>query len=188
MSGATMRRRDALTLLGGAATLCASWPRAARAQQPKRVGVLMGDAETSPTGQLQKTTFLQGLRELGWIEGQNLQAVERWTAADATRIQAYATDLVELFKPDVILSYSTANLLALQRATKTIPIVFTNVADPVEQGLVPNLRQPGGQITGFAFSEFSIAGKWADLLKQMVPSIARIAYVYNPETTPQSPL
>src|SRR5262249_7061484 len=140
------------------------------------------------TGQSQVATFVQGLRKLGWIEGQNLQAEVRWTAADLTLIEAYATDLVGLFKPDVLLSYSTANLLALQRATKTIPIVFTNVADPVDQGLVPNLRQPGGQTTGFAFSEFSIAGKWADLLKQMVPSIARIAYVYNPETTPQSPL
>src|SRR5262249_40057687 len=103
-------------------------------------------------------------------------------------LDAYATDLVELFKPDVLLSHSTTNLLALQRATKTIPIVFNNVADPVEQGLVPNLRQPGGQITGFASNEFSVAGKWADLLKQMVPSIARIAYVYNPETAPQLPL
>jgi putative ABC transport system substrate-binding protein len=180
-----MRRRSFLTLLGGAA---AAWPLAVRAQQQKRVGVLMGDAATSPAGQLQVTTFLEGLRKLGWIEGQNLQVEVRWAAADPTLIQAYATDLVGLFKPDLLLCRSTANLLALQRATKTIPIVFTLIADPVEQGLVPNLRQPGGQITGFAFSEFSIAGKWADLLKQIAPSIERIAFVYNPETTPQSPL
>src|SRR5262249_14489182 len=163
------------------------WPLAAHAQQLKRVGVLMADAATSPTGQTQVATFVQGLRKLGWIEGQNLQAEVRWTAADPTLIQAFATDLVELFKPDVLLSAGTANLLALRRATKTISIVFTLVGDPVEQGLVPNLRQPGGQITGFASNEFSIAGKWADLLKQMVPSIARIAFISNP-TDPPSPL
>src|SRR5262245_4190636 len=178
-----MHRRSFLTLLGASA---AAWPLASRAQQQKRVGVLMSDAATNPAGQSQVTTFLQGLRKLGWIEGQSLQAEVRWTAADPTLIQAYATDLVGLFKPDVLLSVGTANLLALQRASKTIPVVFTNVADPVEQGLVPNLRQPGGQITGFASNEFSIAGKWADLLKQMAPSMARIAYVYNPDTDPPS--
>ena len=103
-------------------------------------------------------------------------------------MEAYATDLVGLFKPDVLLTVTTANLAALQRATRTIPIVFTNVADPVEQGFVPNLAHPGGNITGFANPEFSIAGKWADLLKQMAPSIARVALVFNPETSPQSKL
>src|SRR5262245_11035006 len=172
-----MQRRAFVTLFAGAAASSASWPLAARAQQPRRVGVLMADAATSPTGQTQVATFVQGLRKLGWIDGQNLQLEVRWTAADPTLIRAYATDLAGLFKPDVMLANTTANLAALQGATKTIPIVFTNVADPVEQGLVPNLRQPGGQITGFSSNEFSVAGKWADLLKQMAPSIARVAYV-----------
>src|SRR5262245_58587175 len=132
MTRAPMHRRSFLTLLGASA---AAWPLAARAQQVKRVVVLMADAATNATAQSQVTTCLQGLRKLGWIEGQNLQAERRWTAGDPTRLEAYATDLVELFKPDVLLSAGTANLLALQRATKTIPIVFTNVADPVEQGL-----------------------------------------------------
>src|SRR5438552_4037915 len=162
-------RRNFIAMLGGAAAMSSSlWPRTARAQRPKRVGVLMADAATNPTGRTQVATFVQGLRKLGWIDGQNLQTEARWTAADPTLIQAYATDLVGLFKPDVLLAHTTANLAALQKATNsTIPIVFTNVADPVEQGLVQSLTHPGGNITGFVSNEFSIAGKWADLLKQM---------------------
>ena len=177
-------RRGFITLLGGVAT----WPLAARAQQePKRLGVLRADSATDPTGQSQLATFIQGLRKLGWVEGQNLRTEVRWTAANPTLIQAYATDLVGLFKPDVLLAHTTANLVALQAATSsTIPIVFTNVADPVEQGLVKSLTHPGGNITGFVSYEFSIAGKWADLLKQMAPSITRVAYLYNVETAPQS--
>jgi putative tryptophan/tyrosine transport system substrate-binding protein len=180
-----MQRREFITLLGGAASV---WPLAARAQQPKRVGVLMNGTATEPTAQSQLTTFMQGLRKLGWIDGQNQQFEVRWSGADLTRMEAYATDLVGLFKPDVLLAYTTANLTALQHATSTIPIVFTGVSDPVEQGIVPNLNRPGGNITGFAASEFSIAGKWADLLKQMAPSIARVALVFNPESSPQSKL
>jgi putative tryptophan/tyrosine transport system substrate-binding protein len=178
-----MRRREFITLLGGAA---AAWPVAARAQQQKRVGVLMNGAATDPTGQANLTTFMQGLRKLGWIDGQNLQLEVRWSATDLGRMEAYATDLVGLFKPDVLLAVTTANLAALQRATRTIPIVFTSVSDPVAQGFVPNLFHPGGNITGFSLYEFSIAGKWADLLKQMAPSIARVALVFNPESSPQS--
>src|SRR5262249_36894013 len=131
--------------------------------------------------------FMQGMRKLGWIEGQNLQTEVRWSEYDPSLIQAYATDLVGLFKPDVLLSQSTVNLAALQRATRTIPIVFLSVADPVEQGFVPSLAHPGGNITGFANPSFSIANKWADLIKQMVPSIRRVAVVF-PETEPQSGL
>jgi putative ABC transport system substrate-binding protein len=151
-----MQRREFLTLLGGAA---AAWPLAARAQQPRRVGVLMGSAATDPTGQAYLATFMQGMRKLGWIDGQNLQIEVRWSAADLRRTQAFATDLVGLFKPDVMLANTTANLAALQGATKAIPIVFTQVVDPVEQGLVPNLARPGGNVTGFSSNEFSIAGK-----------------------------
>jgi putative ABC transport system substrate-binding protein len=148
----------------------------------------MSGAATEPQQQSYLATFVQGLRKLGWIDGQNLQTEVRWSAADTGRMDAYATDLVGLFKPDVLLTATTANLAALQRATRTIPIVFTQVSDPVEQGFVPNLARPGGNITGFASPEFSIAGKWADLLKQMAPSIARVALVFNPEASPQSRL
>jgi putative ABC transport system substrate-binding protein len=178
-----IRRREFISLVGGAA---AAWPLVGHAQQPKRVGVLMSRAPTEPW-QSELAIFMQGMRKLGWIEGQNLQTEVRWSEYTPNLIQAYATDLVGLFKPDVLLSQSSVNLVALQRATTTIPIVFLSVADPVEQGFVPNLAHPGGNITGFANPEFSIAAKWADLIKQMVPSIRRVAIVF-PETEPQSKL
>jgi ABC-type uncharacterized transport system substrate-binding protein len=179
-----MNRRDFISLLGGAA----AWPVAARAQEAKRLGVLMGGAASDPTEQSNLTTFMKGLHKLGWIDGQNLRVEVRWSNSDLRLMEAYATDLVGLFKPDVLLTVTTANLAALQRATSTIPIVFTGVSDPVAQGFVPSLVHPGGNITGFANLEFSIASKWADLLKQMAPAIARVALVFNPETSPQSKL
>jgi putative ABC transport system substrate-binding protein len=121
-----------------------------------------------------------GRRKLGWSEA-NLQTEVRWTAADPRLAELYAKDFVDWFKPDVMLSQSTVNLEALQRATSTIPIVFLGVLDPVEQGVVPNLAHPGGNITGFGNPESSIAGKLADLIKQMAPSITRVALVFNPE-------
>jgi len=131
--------------LDGAA---AAWPVAARVQQTKRVGVLMNGATSEPTGQSHLTTFVQGLRKLGWIDRQNLRIEVRWSAGDTNRMQAYATDLVGLLRPDVVLVASTPNLIAPQRSTRTIPIVFTQVTDPVAQGFVPNLTQPSG--TGVA--------------------------------------
>jgi putative ABC transport system substrate-binding protein len=178
-------RREFIALLGGAT---AAWPVAARAQQRKRVGVLLGGLAASATGQANLRTFVQGLRKLGWIEGENVQIEARYSAGDKNLIEAYASDLVGLFKPDVLLTATTANLAAVQRATSTIPVVFTAVSDPVAQGFVPSLSHPGGNITGFASPEFSIAGKWADLLKQMEPSIARVVFIFNPETSPQSKL
>ena len=135
----SLQRRDFIALLGGAA---AAWPLAARAQQSKRLAVLMSRTATEPW-QSELRIFMQGLRELGWIEGQNLQTEVRWSAGDPSLIQAYAIDLVGLFKPDVLLSQSSVNLVALQRATSTIPIVFLSVADPVEQGFVPNRASCG---------------------------------------------
>jgi putative tryptophan/tyrosine transport system substrate-binding protein len=176
-----MRRREFIGGFVGAA----AWPLAARAQQQKRVGVLMNGTAAEPDRQSNLATFVQGLRKLGWIDAQNLQLEVRWGASDVNVAHAYATDLVELFKPDVLLAITTQNLLALQRATSTIPIVFTGVSNPVEQGFVPNLARPGGNVTGFAAYEFSIVSKWADLLKQMVPSLARVALVLNPEVSPQ---
>src|SRR5262249_45219548 len=142
MTRSPMHRRSLLTLLGGASA--AAWPLAARAQQQKRVGVLMNGTEASEESRSRLPAFAEGLRKLGWIEGQNLRTEVRWSGADVSLMQAYATDLVRLFQPDVLLAVSSPNLIAMQRATSVIPIVFTQVTDPVEQGLVPNLRRPGG--------------------------------------------
>jgi putative ABC transport system substrate-binding protein len=177
-----MQRRDFITLLGGAA---AAWPLATWAQQQKRLGVLMNGAASDPINQANLAALMEGLRKVGWTDGQNLQVEVRWSAGDPRFMEAYATDLVGMFKPDVLLTSATANLVALLHVTKTIPIVFMAVADPVEQGLVPNLTKPGGNITGFANPEFSIAGKWVDLLTQMVPTIARVAFVFDPVGAPQ---
>jgi putative ABC transport system substrate-binding protein len=175
-----MRRREFIAGLGAAAC-----PLAARAQQQKRVGVLMNGTAAEPDRQSNLAVFVQGLRKLGWVDAQNLQLEVRWNASDANVARAYATDLVQLFKPDVLVAITTQNLAALQRATSTIPIVFMGVSNPVEQGFITNLARPGGNITGFAAYEFSIVNKWADLLKQMAPSLAQVALVLNPEASPQ---
>jgi len=177
-----MNRRAFVAGLGGAA----AWPVVARAQEVKRLGVLNNGVQSDPNQQF--TLVTEGLRKLGWIDGQNLRIAMRWSGADQNLRRAYASDLVDLFKPDVLLCSSTANLIALQQATRTIPIVFINVADPVKQGLVSNLARPGGNITGFANLEVSIASKWIDLLKKMAPSTARVAFLFNPETSPQATL
>jgi putative ABC transport system substrate-binding protein len=129
--------------------------------------------------------LVQGLRNLGWIEGQNLRIEYRWNGGSAELARAYAAELVAL-APDVILSASTNNLTALQRLSPTTPIVFVQVSDPVMQGFVLNLAHPGGNITGFASFEFTIGGKWVDLLKQLAPATARVAVMFNPQTSPQS--
>ena len=178
-----MKRRDFITLIVGAA---AAWPATARGQQIKRIGVLMHTAASDATFQAYLKAFVQGLRRLGWADGENVRIEVRWSASDPTLSATYAADLVELLKPDLMLAVTTANLAAVQRATRSVPIVFAAVSDPVEQGFVPNLARPGGNITGFALPEFSIAGKWADLLKQLKPSIARVAVVFHPESSPQS--
>jgi putative tryptophan/tyrosine transport system substrate-binding protein len=176
-----MRRREFITLLGGAA----AWPLAARAQQPKRVGVLMNGVATNPVAQAYKTAWAQQLRKLGWIDGQNLHIEYRWNEGNATLARSYAAELVAL-APDVILSSSTANLIALQRLSPTTPIVFVQVSDPVTQGFILSMPRPGGNITGFAAYEFTIGAKWLDLLKQLVPAIDRVGVMSNPQTAPQS--
>jgi ABC-type uncharacterized transport system substrate-binding protein len=134
---------------------------------------------------LKTVAFVQGLRDLGWIEGQNLRIVYRWSGGSAELARTHAAELVAL-APDAILSASTTNLTALQRLSPTTPIVFTQVSDPVAQGFVLNLAHPGGNITGFSAYEFTIGGKWVDLLKQIAPAIARVSLVFNPQTSPQS--
>jgi putative ABC transport system substrate-binding protein len=178
-----MRRREFITVLSSAAV----WPLAARAQSVpvRRVGVLMTGVETDAAGQAYVAAFVQGLRDLGWIEGQNLRIVYRWSGGSAELARTHAAELVAL-APDAILSASTTNLTALQRLSPTTPIVFTQVSDPVAQGFVLNLAHPGGNITGFSAYEFTIGGKWVDLLKQIAPATARVSLVFNPQTSPQS--
>jgi putative ABC transport system substrate-binding protein len=177
-----MKRRAFIAGLGSAA----AWPMVARAQQSERVrhiGVLMNAPATDAENQSYLTAFSQGLRQLGWTEGQNLRTDVRWNAADAGLARTYAAQLIGLM-PDVILAQNTVNLTAIKQATGTVPVVFVGVADPVAQGFVSNVRQPGGNITGFSYFEFSLGGKWLDLLKGATPGIARVAVMFNPDTSP----
>jgi putative ABC transport system substrate-binding protein len=177
-----LRRREFIMLLGGGAVV---WPLAARAQQMRRVGVLMNTAATDAIPVSYVAAFVQALARFGWIEGQNIRVDVRWNAADAALARIYAAQLIGL-QPDVILSASTLNLMILRQATNTVPIVFVQVSDPVAQGFVPNLTRPGGNLTGFSAFDFSIGGKWVDLLKQVAPELARVAVIFNPDNSPQT--
>src|SRR5262249_623087 len=162
--GDRVKRREFITLLGG--TL--AWPLAARAQQLRRVGALINSAADDAMYQSRVAGFRRSLRSLGWIEGKNLQLDIRWGELDLETTQRRAAELAAL-APDVILASGTGGLAAMQRATRTIPIVFVQVSDLVAQGFLTNLAHPGANITGFAAYEFSLGGKWLDLLRQMVP-------------------
>jgi len=178
-----MQRREFITLLGGAAV---AWPLAARAQQPdrvRRIGVLMGYAESDPEGQRCIKAFLQGLQELGWAPGRNVQIEYRWGGADPDRIQTYATELVGS-KPDVILAQTALVLVPLQQETHTIPIVFMQVIDPVESGFVASMARPTGNLTGFAPFEASVTTKWLEMLKEISPSVIQVAVILNPDQSP----
>jgi putative ABC transport system substrate-binding protein len=180
-----MRRRNFIALLGGAATLAAC-PVVARAQQSKsvpRVSVLMRVAESDADSQRRIGAFRDGLQLLGWVDGQNVTIDYRWAAGQVGKIEQYAQELVAL-KPDVILANSTSVVGALQTLTKTIPIVCALVSDPVGLGFVASLSRPGGNITGFTFTDPELIGKWTELLKQAAPSINRAALVFNPKTAP----
>jgi putative ABC transport system substrate-binding protein len=174
-----MIRRRFITLLGGAA----AWPLAARAQQGdrvRRIGVLMGAPATDQSFQSYLAAFVQGLRQSGWHEGQNLRIDVRWNPGDPGLAQTYAAQLIGLM-PDVILAVTTVNLSAILQATNTVPVVFLLVADPVTQGFVPSLRQPGGIVTGFSFLEFSLGSKWIELLKKVAPALIRVSIMFNPD-------
>jgi putative tryptophan/tyrosine transport system substrate-binding protein len=180
---AKMKRRAFITLLGGAA---AAWPLAARAQQSermRRIGVLMSLAETDPEAQARVAAFREGLQTLGWAEGRNVRIDIRWAASDAALIQRFAKELIAL-QPDLILSHNTPTTASLLRQTRTIPIVFVIVSDPVGSGFVASFPRPGGNITGFTNIEPTMAGKWLELLKEIAPSVARVALLFNPATTP----
>ncbi len=179
-----MRRRDFIAALGVAA-----WPFALRAQPGKMrcAGVLMSVLRDDPNGMRDVAAFQQGLADFGWVEGRNIRFELRGRGGDVERAQVFAKEMVGL-KPDVLLARSTPTTAALKRETSMIPIVFVNVAEPVESGFVQTLARPGGHITGFTNFEASIGGKWLQLLKEADPRIVRIAIIYNPQTAPFAPL
>jgi putative tryptophan/tyrosine transport system substrate-binding protein len=176
-SGEAMRRREFITLLG---SLAAGWPLAAPAQQPKRrIGLLMPNAEDDPEGQARVRAFLDGLQQLGWTDGRNVRVDIRWTAGSPADTDKYAAELVA-FTPDVILASGSANMAALQRITHRVPVVFANVIDPVGAGFVASLARPGGNTTGFSSFEYSLSGKWLELLKEIAPNLTRFAVLRDP--------
>jgi putative tryptophan/tyrosine transport system substrate-binding protein len=178
-----MRRRDFITLIGAAA---ATWPRAARAQradQMRKVSVLLSLAENDPEATNRVKAFRLGMRDLGWIEGRNVQIEYRFAGNDLESINRNVAEVVRL-APDVIVANSTAVMVALRPATGTIPIVFAVVSDPVSQGFISNLAHPGGNITGFSFIESDMVGKWVNLLGDVKPNLSRVALMFNPDFVP----
>jgi putative ABC transport system substrate-binding protein len=179
-----MRRREFITLVGGAVT----WPLATHAQQGermRRIGVLMPWDENDPEGKLRYSAFTQALVDLGWTDGRNVRMDLRWAGGDVNRIRALAQELVGL-QPDIILTSATAATVALQRETRTIPIVFASMGDPVALSIVAQLDRPSGNITGFANLEASLGAKWLELLAEIAPGLKRAAIMFNPDTAPAS--
>jgi putative ABC transport system substrate-binding protein len=174
-----MRRREFIALLGGAA----AWPVVARAQRTgggmRRVGVLMNVVESDPQGQARLAVFVQRLRELGWTEGRNVRFDFRGGAGDSERYRQYATELLAL-SPDVIFTNASATVAGLQQVTRTVPIVFATVIDPVGAGLVESVARPGGNTTGFIAFEYAIGAKWLELLKEIAPGVTRAAVLRDP--------
>jgi putative tryptophan/tyrosine transport system substrate-binding protein len=178
-----MRRREFITLLGGTV---ATWPLAAGAQQSertRRIGVLSSLAETDVEAQAWDTAFRKRLAELGWIEGRNVRIDYRWAAGSVDRMRLFASELVQL-NPDALVSISTPATAALQAETRTIPIVFAWVSDPIGSGFVSSLAHPGGNITGFLNIEASVVGKWLTLMREIAPQVSHIGFLYNPQTAP----
>jgi putative ABC transport system substrate-binding protein len=181
-----MNRRKFITLLGGAA----AWPLAAGAQQGgrmRRIGVLLPGDENDPLTKPRISAFTQALPGLGWTDGRNVRMDVHWAGGDNNRIRALAQELVGL-QPDVIVTGGTSATVAVQRETRTIPIIFATLADPVVSGIVPGLNRPGGNITGFALYEASLAGKYVELLSEIAPGLKRAAIMFNPDLFPLSSL
>jgi putative ABC transport system substrate-binding protein len=180
-----MRRREFIGLLGGATAI--GWPAFLAAQPsagPRRVGILMGVAEDSTEGRTRIAAFLDGLREAGWIEGANLRLDVRWASGDMSRFRADAADLVAA-SPVVLVGNGTPAVAALEAATRSIPIVFAQIQDPVGLGFVSSLAHPGGNVTGFTTTvDFGLIGKWVDLLHAVAPSATRVTMLFNPDTVP----
>ena len=175
-----MRRRNFLAAIGGAA---ATWPLAVHAQQsdrPRLIGMLLSQREGDREATDRISALREGMQKLGWVEGRNIRIQTRYAGGSAELMRAHATELVQL-QPDVLFAAATASLAAFIRTTKTIPIVFAQVTDPVGSGLVSNLARPGGHITGFTQHEFSIGIKWIELLKELAPKTEQIALLYDPQ-------
>jgi ABC-type uncharacterized transport system substrate-binding protein len=169
-----MRRREFITLLGGAV---AAWPLAARAQQQamRRIAVLQGGSDRDdPRARPSVDAFLQALQQLGWTDGRNVKIDYRWPAGDADKARKYAAELVAL-APDVILTVSSTSLAPLLQATRTVPIVFVGIVDPVGTGFVNSLSRPGGNATGFMLFDYDLSAKWPELLKEIAPGVTRVA-------------
>jgi putative ABC transport system substrate-binding protein len=180
-----IQRRELITLLGGVA---AAWPFGTRAQQPgptRRIAVLMAFAENDPEAQVNIAAFRQALQKLGWTDGRNVRIDYRWGGADPERIRGYVIELVGL-KPDVILVSTALVLQPLRQETRSIPIVFTQIGEPVQSGFVASLAHPGGNITGFAAFEASVWGKSLEVLKEVAPHVAGVAVILNPDQAPQA--
>jgi putative tryptophan/tyrosine transport system substrate-binding protein len=179
-----VKRREFITLLGGAAV---TWPLVARAQQQgdrmRRIGILVNGAEDDPEMQVRIAAFRQELGQHGWSEGHKVRIDSRFSAADPKRLSQLAKELVAL-NPDVIFAHTTSAVKALQGETRTIPVVFVNVSDPIGSALVPSLARPGGNITGLMLYEEGITGKWLGMLKEIAPRLVRVALLANPELTP----
>jgi putative ABC transport system substrate-binding protein len=178
-----MNRRDFIPLLGGAAV---AWPLAVWAQQRdrvRRIGVLLPGDENDPVRKTYISAFTRALADLGQADGRNLRMDLRWHGDDTNRLRALAQELVGL-QPNIILTNATPATVALQRETRTIPIVFASVVDPVVSGLVARLDRPGGNVTGFATLEASLGSKWLELLSEIAPGLKRAAIIFNPDTTP----
>ena len=176
-----MRRREFITLLGGTAV---AWPLAARAQESermRRIGALVPGSADDAEYKARMTAFLQELQQLGWSDGRNVRIDTRWAAGDANLVRKYAAELVAL-APDVILAPGSTSLGPLLQATRTVPIVFTTILDPVGAGVVDSLARPGGNATGFIAFEYGLSGKWLELLKLIAPSLTRVAILRDPAT------
>ena len=178
-----LKRRQIITLLGGAA----AWPVAARAQQPdqvRRIGVLMSVPENDPEAQAWLGTFSEGLQQLGWTAGRNIRLDYRWAAPfDAESRQRVGKELVAL-QPELILTQNTVSTASILQETRSIPIIFANVVDPIGSGFVASLARPGGNVTGFTLVESSIVGKWLELLKEIAPRVNRVAFLFQPAAAP----
>jgi putative ABC transport system substrate-binding protein len=180
-----MRRREFITLLGGAAVACPLTAHAQQGERVRRIGVLMPFDENDPEGKRRLSAFTQGLADLGWIDGRNVRMDLRWGGGENDRVRALAQELAGL-QPDIILTNAIPAIVALQRETRTIPIVFVIAADPVAGGIVARLDRPGGNVTGFARLEPTLAGKWLELLSEVASGLKRAAIMFNPDNGPYS--
>jgi putative tryptophan/tyrosine transport system substrate-binding protein len=177
-----MRRRDFIKIIAGSA---AAWPLAARAQQSeRRIGVLMGYAESDREGQAFLAAFREELNKLGWAEDRNIRIDARWAAPNDTELRLQSAKELVALHPDLVLSHGTPSTAALLKQTHTLPIIFVNVSDPIGSGFVTSFASPGGNVTGFVTMEPTMAGKWLELLKEIAPGVSRSALLFNPKTAP----